>query len=153
MKVSEIMTHSVLAVTPETPVSDVITLITENQIAGVPVVTQAGEVVGMISEIDILRRMFPDYCEFINDVIGAMEYDYNDLKVGELRHLKAGDIMRSGAITVPADAAVMKACGLMVSHKVRRLPVVDPATDKLVGIVSQGQVFREILRLAVGKDA
>ncbi len=148
MQVAEIMTRNVVSVKEDAPVPEVISLITDNEIAGVPVVNDAGEVVGMVSEVDILRRMFPDYSEIINDIIGAMEYDFHDLKICELRQCKVRDIMRKGAITISADARVMKACATMVSRKIRRLPVVDPQTHKLVGIVSQGQVFREILRLA-----
>ena len=147
-RVIDIMTREVATIGPDGSLPDVIALIMQHKIAGLPVVAPNGELVGVISEVDILRRLFPDYNEFIGDIDGAMEFDFTDLKLDHLRTLRVNDVMHSNPISVSPSENVMKACGLMVSHKIRRLPVVDPATNRLVGIVSQGQVFQEILRLA-----
>lgn len=150
-RVADIMTRDVVCVHPEDAVTGVIALLMKHQIAGAPVVDADMELVGVISEVDILRRLFPDYSEFISDIEGAMEFDFTDLKLTELCSLKVKDVMRTNPIALAPEESVMKACGLMVSHKIRRLPVVEQESLRVVGIVSQGQVFQEVLRLAVVK--
>ena len=147
-RVDEIMTRDVVSVQPEATLPEVIELLIKHNIAGVPVVDADGELVGMISEVDVLRRLFPDYSEFISDIESAMEFEFTNLKVDQICLLRVKDVMRVNPIAIAPSENVMKACGLMVSHKIRRLPVVDPATLCVVGIVSQGQVFQEVLRLA-----
>ena len=150
-RVADIMTRDVICVRPEDSVTEVISLLMKHQIAGAPVIDAERELTGVISEVDILRRLFPDYSEFISDIEGAMGFDFTDLKLTELCSLKVKDVMRSNPIALAPEESVMKACGMMVSHKIRRLPVVEQDTLRVVGIVSQGQVFHEVLRLAVAK--
>jgi len=56
VKVSDIMTHSVLTVTPETSVGEVAELMIGHRISGLPVVNPAGDVIGIVTEGDLLRR-------------------------------------------------------------------------------------------------
>src|SRR3954447_17475787 len=56
MKVSDIMTHPVITVTPETTVAEAAELMLGHRISGLPVVDAAGGVVGIVTEGDLLRR-------------------------------------------------------------------------------------------------
>ena len=56
MKVSDIMTHPVLTVTPERTVGEVAELMIGHRISGLPVVNPAGDVIGIVTEGDLLRR-------------------------------------------------------------------------------------------------
>jgi CBS domain-containing protein len=53
--VEEIMQREVVTVTPETPVSELLKTLVRSQISGVPVVTQHGEIVGVVSTTDVVR--------------------------------------------------------------------------------------------------
>ena len=150
-RVDEIMTRDVVSVQLGATLPEVINLLIKHDIAGVPVVDADGELMGVISEVDILRRLFPDYSEFISDIESAMEFELTNLKVDQICTLRVKDVMRANPIAIAPSENVMKACGLMVSHKIRRLPVVDPATLCVVGIVSQGQDFQVVLRLAAAR--
>ncbi len=60
LPVAEIMTRTVIAVSPETPVAEVARRLLENRIGGVPVVDESG-VVGVITESDLFRLIVSEY--------------------------------------------------------------------------------------------
>ena len=56
MLAREVMTSPPITVTPDTPVAEVAALLLENRISAVPVLNEAGRLVGIVSEGDLLRR-------------------------------------------------------------------------------------------------
>lgn len=142
MRVEEIMTQAVKTATPETPVREIATQMVLNHISGMPVIDAEGQIVGVISEKDVLHHMFPNVQELME--IGlrdleALEHNYNSV-IG----LKAADLMTQAVATVAPDMPVLKAAAMMWLRKVRRIPV---AVDgKLVGIISIGDVHRAIFQ-------
>jgi CBS domain-containing protein len=57
MQAKDIMSSPVVTVTPDASVAEVAALLLEKKISGVPVVDQTGQVVGILSEGDLLRRV------------------------------------------------------------------------------------------------
>ena len=149
MQVHQIMTTQIQTVKADTPISEVINILTTHKYSGLPVVDQDNEIIGIISEKDILRHLFPDYDEFMNDMLSAISYEFTEDKKTDLAQLKAEKIMVKNVITISPSTHIMKACAAMVVNKIRRIPVVDEDTDKIVGIVSQGDVFQAILHKSI----
>ncbi|OIP96296.1 hypothetical protein AUK40_05130 [Candidatus Wirthbacteria bacterium CG2_30_54_11] len=147
MIVSSIMNRTVQSVRPETSVHDIIDLIVQHGFSGVPVVDAQGILVGIVSEKDILRRLFPSYGEFMEDPVSGMQWDLTGMKKGEVEGLLAREVMTTTLVTVEEKTETIKACALMTARRVRRLPVVDQS-GRLTGIVSQGDVFRALLKYA-----
>jgi hypothetical protein len=116
LRVRDIMTREVTTVPPSMPVQQVASLLSERHLAGVPVVDDAGRVLGMVSEVDLIGRE------------GVM----------------AGDIMSRQVTSVTEDTAVEEVARLFVNQRLRRLPVV--ADGRLVGIVTRSDLLRGILR-------
>ena len=56
MRAHQVMTRNVITVTPETTIADAATSMMQNHISGLPVVDDAGKLVGIVSEGDFLRR-------------------------------------------------------------------------------------------------
>src|SRR5436309_2390353 len=56
MKAQEIMTRDVITVRPETSVRDIAALMVEKHISGVPVLTDKGKIIGVVSQSDLLHR-------------------------------------------------------------------------------------------------
>ncbi len=110
--VQEIMTTDVITVPTTMPVKDVAHILSEKRITGLPVVNDAGEVVGVLSEFDIIRRH------------GAT----------------AADIMTPQVISVTPDAGAEEVATLLTNRRIRRLPVL--ADGRLVGIVSRSDMVR-----------
>ena len=141
-RVSDVMTTSVVTVDRITPYQEIDRLLTEHRISGVPVLKMGREVVGVVTEADLL----------------AAEDETNRRarmasSIGRRRLLRkqphvslaAGTLMTAPAITIGPDATIPAAARLMNTHHLRRLPVVDEH-GKLVGIVSRRDLLSVFLR-------
>ncbi|MFE2264508.1 CBS domain-containing protein [Streptomyces griseosporeus] len=132
--VSDVMTHTVVAVGRDAPFGDVVELLDQWQVSALPVLAGEGRVVGVVSEADLLaKEEFRDRDEGDPDA---------RLKAGALT---AGELMSAPAVTVHADATVSEAARVMARRHVKRLPVVDDQ-GVLQGVVSRGDLLKVFLR-------
>ncbi len=138
MLVKQIMQINVQTVGPEDPVSNVAKLIVLHRIAGIPVVDEQQRVVGMISEQDILKAMFPSYSEFIESPMAHTDFEDMEDRYLDVGKKKVKDLMRTTVFTVTPETPVLRAASMMIIKRIRRIPVLDG--DRLVGIISQGDV-------------
>lgn len=143
MQVKDTMCVDVKTCSPETPVKDIATIMCFNKISGMPVVDKDNNVVGVISEKDILCSMFPDMRELVES--GAkpdfeeMEKDY-----GSILDKNVEDIMTKIVATVTPDMPILRAASMMWVRKIRRIPVTEG--NKLVGILSMGDVHKAVFQ-------
>ncbi|MDA8236549.1 MAG: CBS domain-containing protein [Chloroflexi bacterium] len=143
--VGDIMTRSVLAVRPETPLKEVARLLVERRISGLPVVDDAGRVLGVVSEADLLvKEQDPEALPRrpLARIFGDSAETRRLLAKAEAR--TAGDAMTAPAITIDAGQSVHAAAALMIGRKVNRLPVI--ADGRLVGIVTRADIVRTFVR-------
>jgi CBS domain-containing protein len=142
------MTREVKTARPESRVSEVAIVMCFHKISGMPVVDQAQNIVGIISEKDILHAMFPNLREFMEGErlpdFQALETAYKDVV-----NLGVADLMRRRVITVEPDIPVLKAASIMFLHQFRRIPVAEG--QRLVGIISIGDVHKAIFQETFGK--
>jgi CBS-domain-containing membrane protein len=144
-RVSDVMTTTVVTVDRITPYQEIDRLLTRHRIGGVPVLKMGREVVGVVSETDLLaaederRRQAR-----MADSIGRRWH------LRKQRHVRltAGALMTSPAVTIGPDATIPAAARLMNTDHISRLPVVDE-DGKLVGIVSR----RDLLSIFLRSDA
>jgi CBS domain-containing protein len=143
--VGDVMTRPALSVRPETPLKEVARLLVEHRISGLPVVDEAGRVLGVVSEGDLLmKRQDPGAVHHrpLARIFGESEETRQLLAKAEAR--TAGDAMTSPAITIDAAAPVNAAATLMVERRVNRLPVTED--DRLVGIVTRADIVKTFVR-------
>ena len=143
MKVEDLMSREVVTVAPETPLKDVATLLVEQRISGVPVVDHDREVVGVVSEADILikeRGPRPRHGGLLGWLLDGGVPDDERLAARTAR-----GAMTRPAITVGARASVAEAARLMTENGIKRLPVVS-SNDILVGIVTRADLVRAFAR-------
>ncbi|MFE2263238.1 CBS domain-containing protein [Streptomyces griseosporeus] len=133
-KVSDVMTHTVVAVGSEAPFKDVVELLDQWQVSAVPVLAGEGRVVGVVSEADLLAKE-----EFRDTDEGGLA---ERIKASALT---AGELMSAPAVTVHADATVAEAARIMARRHVKRLPVVD-GVGLLQGVVSRSDLLKVFLR-------
>ncbi len=141
MKVQDIMNANVKTAKASTPVREIVEVMCFNKISGMPVVDDDNNVVGVVSEKDVLRKMFPDISDVAKEEgmpdFEKMEKDYNDAL-----SLQTGDIMTKLVASASPDMPVMKAVSIMCVQKIRRIPVTQGG--KLMGIISLGDVHKAI---------
>jgi len=150
MKVQNIMNTSVKTATVDTLIKDIASIMCFNKISGVPVVDAEDKLVGVLSEKDILRAMFPGVDQIMQE--GA-KTDFESIEADYKGVLdkKAGDLMTQTVASVTPDMPLLKAASMMCVKKIRRIPVTD-ANNKLVGIISIGDVHKAIFQENLLKD-
>jgi CBS domain-containing protein len=141
MKARDVMTKQVYTVRPSDSAKKAADLICRHQIAGLPVIDENNKVVGVVSEKDILKKIYPSYDEFHRDPIGSMNFEEMEKNFQDVNGLKVKDIMATPPITAPPDMPILKIGSMMILKRIRRVPIVD-GQGKLLGIVSQGDIHR-----------
>lgn len=149
--VESLMTRQVVAVNPETRFESLVKVLDDNRIAGVPVVSKEGQVIGVVSEGDLVlklehsdRKMASYWRAVIEssprEAARRLAADL-DKAIGRTAH----EIMTAPAITIHPDASSAEAAHIMHTRQVNRLPVVD-ADGRLVGIVSRGDLLKALIQ-------
>ena len=147
MKVEEVMVKDVISVNRNSSIEEIVEVLTKNKISGIPVLSDGGYLVGIVSEGDLLRlETTPRLPEFIN-LLGAVIYyrgvdTYNeDFK--KILAQKAADIMTEDVITVREGTEISEVVHLMLDHNIKQVPVVDGS--KMVGMVSRPDIIKLLL--------
>ena len=141
-RVCDVMTTAVLTVDRITPYQDIDRLLTKHRISGVPVLKMGREVVGVVSETDLLAA--EDETRRQARMAASMGRRWHLRKQPHVR-LTAGALMTSPAITIGPEATIPGAARLMNTHHISRLPVIDEK-GKLIGIVSRRDLLSVFLR-------
>lgn len=144
MKVSAIMHRYVITVTEDVLLKEVGRLIFTLGITGIPVV-RGKKLIGIITEEDILSRMHPTMQDLIEDYIHAKDFGSMAKNIHRVLETTVGEAMNTRVTSITPDIPLMEAHSIMQMGKFSRLPVVN-TKNELVGIVSQGDVFRTILK-------
>lgn len=126
--VSDVMTHTAVAIGSHAPYKEIVQLMAEWKVSALPVLAGEGRVVGVVSEADLLpkealRRDEPGHPGPLDEAS----------KAGAVL---AEDLMSSPAVTVHADATIAEAAQIMARKRVKRLPVVNDL-GLLEGVVSR----------------
>ncbi|MBP9731918.1 MAG: CBS domain-containing protein [Candidatus Magasanikbacteria bacterium] len=148
MKVKELMDTNKVSVTPGTTYEEVARLLYTNQLSGVPVIDDKDQVVGFVSEKDIVRILYPWYKSFYDSPESYTDMEARESKAGDIRNTKVEVFMKRNILTVTPDDPIMKAGALMLAHDVNRLPVVE--NGKVVGVVSRDSIYKVILKKNFG---
>ncbi|PKM80178.1 MAG: hypothetical protein CVU89_14970 [Firmicutes bacterium HGW-Firmicutes-14] len=148
MLAKEIMTVDVVTVTPEETVEDVINLMVEKKISGIPVVNEEKKVVGIVTEGDLLVRSqklhIPSYIQILGGIIYLDDPEEFREELRKAVAIKVEDIMTKNVLTVEEDVSVEEIATIMSEAGINRLPVLRDG--KLAGIVSRADIIRSMAR-------
>lgn len=137
------MTKRVVTVSPADTFSRIVKLLIKENISGVVVLNKNKKVIGVISEKDLLFKLFPSQRNFYKNLEYYMNYENINKDVKKISKLKARNFMSKEIISIRSDEHILKACSLFVRNRIRRLPVIDDG--KLVGIVTTGNIYKNFL--------
>jgi CBS domain-containing protein len=147
MNASDVMTRRVISIEPTATVAQGVRLMLQNRISGLPVVDSAGNVVGIVTEGDLLRRsetgtarQRPRWLEFLMGP-GRLAEDYV-----RTHGRKIEEIMTPDPVTVTEDTPVDQVVQLMEKRQIKRVPVVRGQT--IVGIVSRANLLHALASVA-----
>jgi len=117
-QVRDVINTDVLTISAGATVDEAVHLLVDNHISGLPVVDEQERLVGIVSEYQLLETLFSP----------------------EIRKMLVRDVMTKDVLTVTPNTMLSDAASLMVTHRIRRLPVVDDG--KIAGIVSRHDLLR-----------
>ncbi len=143
MLVKDIMTKAVKTASPTTRIRDVAIIMCFNRISGLPVVEASGALVGVISEKDVLRAMYPKIDEALR-LAQTPHFEELEAEYRDVLNLQVGDLMSPRVFTVAPGDPILRAVSVMFAHKIRRIPVA--VGNRLEGIVSIGDVHKAIFK-------
>jgi CBS domain-containing protein len=130
LTVRDLMTH-VDSVEPDMPVSDAVNLMIRKRLRALPVLNEKREVLGIVSEWDVMRGLLPQIPR------GGARDDG-----GAAQQLKVRDIMTRSVLCVSEDLAVEEAANMMINKDVEQFPVVSEG--KLTGFLSRSDIIRKL---------
>lgn len=148
----DVMEKDLLTIGPDTPLIDVHRLFVEDEINGAPVVDDEGNVLGIVTSLDLLRVVeeehdtgstepvyFRDSLEFSGPDWMSRPNDFQD----RLGGMTAADAMTPGVISVDGGATVGQVARTMHDHKVHRVLVCEG--KRLVGLISTFDLLRVLM--------
>ncbi|MFA6042683.1 MAG: CBS domain-containing protein [Patescibacteria group bacterium] len=143
MRVRDVMVHDFHTLQSSQSVASAVQLFVKEEITGAPVIDH-GKLVGMLSEKDIFRSLYPSVAQFAdNPELWLEETELEENATG-VAALPVEQIMQRHVICVPPDAPLMQAGSIMLAHRVHRLVVQDG--DKVVGLLTRSAVFRNVFK-------
>lgn len=141
MKVEEVMTRDVITTSPGAAIHEVARLMVNHTVSGLPVVDDTGQLVGIISEGDLILRQKQ------RERLSWWRLFFEDGERLAREYQKAvgttvGEVMSTAVISASPDLPIESAAVILDRHRIRRLPVV--ADGRLVGIVSRGDLVKAL---------
>lgn len=122
MQARDIMTKALIVVSPGDTIQQLAKVLTDGGISGAPVIDDSGDLVGIVSEADVIGK----------------------------RGVLVGDVMRRSVVTVPANTPVEQVCLTMSRNGINRVPVVGDG--EIVGIITRTDIVRAIAQGNLAPD-
>lgn len=145
--VGEVMESEVVAVSPDSPITEVVELLLDKDFTAVPVIDENRKVVGMVSDRDLLTRGGMSVGLSLKR---ATDPEFVRALHAELSNpaSKARDVMTTTVVSVKPDASLGSAAKTMVEQHLKRLPVVDD-DGRLIGILGRFDVLNTIAAVSL----
>jgi CBS domain-containing protein len=148
--VADIMDREPVTVSPESSVEEVVRLLKNHELPGVPVVNEGGRCIGIITEADLVLAdeqgdlHIPHYIELMGGVVFLEPLRHFEERLRKAVASKASDMMTADPVTVGPDQTVQEAARIIAEEGHNRLPVVEHG--QLVGLVTRVDVLQALAR-------
>lgn len=140
MFVGSRMKHPVITIGPKTSLDEALSLMNKEHIRRLPVVDQSGSLIGIVTELDLLK---------------ASPSAATSLSVWEIKSLLSTypveKIMTTEVYTVTEDMPLEEAARIMSDHKIGGMPVVRG--ESVVGIITETDIFKAFLEVFGAREA
>jgi len=148
LKAKDIMTSPVVTATPETTVREIAETLLKRHISAVPVVDEKNQVVGVVSEGDLIRRAEIGTDQkprswwldlFADPAAEATDY-------AKSHGLRARDVMTRKVVAAGPDATLVDIAEILEKHHIKRVPILEGG--RLIGIVSRANLLQGLAMAA-----
>lgn len=146
MQVRDFMITKVITAKPSTTIKELLMLFISNRIGGVPVVDDKDNLVGIVSDGDVLRYLSPKPINIVG--LYYLVYVQEAEKIEEVLETRldtpVSEIMtKRNILTVSPDEEFEKTIRLLSKHHYKKLPVINGA-GRVIGVLSRGDLVYTI---------
>lgn len=156
MHAREAMRGYVVTANYDDTVGDVAEKLAKHRISGLPVVNEREELVGMISESDIIKKFTSLATESSGrklltslvhsmDLLAALcktDHEKGEMVFDRMRKMSVSEVMTRRVISASPDDSLQTIAELMTEHNVNRVPIIEEG--KLIGIVGRADVVKRV---------
>lgn len=147
MQAADVMTFGVASIRADAPVEEAARVMLQHRISGLPVMDNNGDLIGMVTEGDLLRR---EVSATARERPRWLELLLGSVKPADRPRLAplatVAEVMTRPVVTVSEDTPVQKVADILHRHGIKRVPVVR--SEKVTGIVSRADLLSGLARLA-----
>ncbi|MEM7819718.1 MAG: CBS domain-containing protein [Candidatus Aenigmatarchaeota archaeon] len=152
MKIKDVMTKKPIAMRPNDTLHDLIKILVKHKISGCPVINKNKEIVGIVTQTDIIRMIdvFSDIQkgDDIFLILSSLLKSKNEILSKEIKKIKTKklkEFMKKDVITIDVNDDFYKAARLINKYNIDRLPVTK--NKKLVGILTKKDIMKELEKI------
>ena len=145
MRVRDLMKTDVVTIARGTSWRRVAEMLLEHRVSGAPVVDADGRVVGVVSEKDVFRAIYPSYKEWYEGPQAYTNFLALEEEARRAPEKLVEEFMSTRLVSVDPETPILQVGALMVATGIHRVPVVE--RGKLAGMVSRRDIFRAIMRV------
>lgn len=143
MIVKDVMVTDYVTLSPNQSWKEAAALLLARQVAAGPVVDSDGELVGILSEKDLFRGIFPSHAEWTENPNAFFDFEALEYNAQDAGMKQVADVMSRRLITATPSTPVLKIGALMSASGIHHVPVVEEGN--LIGLVNRGSIYRAIL--------
>jgi len=143
LKIKEVMIQDLTSVSEDTPIKEVVKIMSRQQMAGLPVVDNDQNVIGIITESDITKACLPGYYKELQNPSFIPDFDQFSQQTKKIAHLSVKDFMTSTVYSVEEDTSRTDAANLLFRKHLRIVPVLR--SGKLVGILTPSSLCKNAM--------
>lgn len=145
MKVHAVMSTHIYTASPDTTVKELWVLLFTKHKNAIPVVDAKQKLVGIITKEDLLKALYPNYEQYLEDIPMFENFEAMEDKVRELGNVKARKIMCMKVIYTRSETPLMRALSRMIVRRLNQLPVLSE-NDEVIGMITKGDIFSALFK-------
>jgi CBS domain-containing protein len=143
----DIMSHEVITVTENANVKELARVLAIHQISGVPVINEEGNLVGVVTESDLIFQTKKVHIPTVITILDSVFYLENPHKMGDELKKMAGvlvkDILTGSPVTVEEETSLEEIATIMAEKNMHTLPVMNNGV--IVGVIGKKDIIRTLI--------
>jgi len=138
MRAKDIMRAEVQCVSETTTLRELSRAFRRYGVTTVPVVNETKEVVGVVTEAELLKVMLPSYAELQDDLAYMTDFEYLEDRAQSVENKPVRDIMLMGVVSVDENAPLVRVISMFLLKSCSHIPVVRD--KRIIGVVTRTDI-------------
>lgn len=149
MRAKDVMMRNVIYIKKEDRLNEIISVLRQNHVSGVPVLDKDNHLVGMVTEKDLVTKEkglnISSYMEFMASILVVDGDKLAGVSRKRIEGLIASDVMSTPVYAVHLEATIEEIVSIMMNRHINRIPVIDKE-NKLVGIIGRSDLLPILIK-------